>query len=345
MKKFCPKKGVHYTAIKNKSSNEFQFIIIYLFLQSLEKASILGLPLEYQKKSQNSNKVRGKININAYIKNNIPFTGKITTDFQEQNYVQPIIDILYVALNKIELLYGNEITSNLKSVKQILKQNYAGKYFNAMLLNNAINHRVLLNPQYSSFKKVLEYAEIILNMLELNLEDINSKTKTVGYLFDISQLFEVYIEKLLNRHFLEWNVSSQLEINTYENLFFKRKMYPDIVLIHKITNKKIVFDAKFKTMRLIKDDLDRTDYFQIHTYIHYFEPDVILGGLIYPLMKNIDNEKYFSDIIYGKDFNNTKFILDGIYVNNELSIEELVKNEIEFLKRLENEIETVLNTI
>ena len=50
----------------------------------------------------------------------------------------------------------------------------------------------------------------------------------------------------------------------------------------------LVFDAKYKRMKGEKNDVDRSDFFQIHTYIQYFlhtypEGRVLLGGLLYPL--------------------------------------------------------------
>ena len=70
----------NHTAKTSRSDqpNEFQNIIAYLFIQSLEKASVLGLPKQYEVKSQRSNKVRGKIDINSYLKQDIPFKGKLT---------------------------------------------------------------------------------------------------------------------------------------------------------------------------------------------------------------------------------------------------------------------------
>ena len=82
-------------AKQSDDTNEFQNIIAYLFIQSLERASVLGLPKTYQTLSQHGHKVRGKIDVNAYLKNNMPFTGKITTSYREQIYVQEIIDVLY----------------------------------------------------------------------------------------------------------------------------------------------------------------------------------------------------------------------------------------------------------
>src|SRR5690554_5514738 len=68
-------------AQKDETENQFLFIIAHLFIQSLEKAIILGLPQQYQKQQERSHKVRGSINFNDYLKRDIPFQGKLTTTF------------------------------------------------------------------------------------------------------------------------------------------------------------------------------------------------------------------------------------------------------------------------
>lgn len=100
-------------AKKDETENQFLFIIAHLFIQSLEKAVVLGLPQQYQKQQERSQKVRGSINFNDYLKRDIPFQGKLTTTFRERIYVQEIVDVLYLALKKLESVFGKEIHSRL----------------------------------------------------------------------------------------------------------------------------------------------------------------------------------------------------------------------------------------
>lgn len=335
-------------ASKKEEHNEFQYIIAYLFIQSLEKASVLGLPKEYQSITQRSHKVRGKIDLNAYLKKDIPFQGKLTTTYREQVYIQEICDVLYLALKKLERKFGKDINNKLFNINQLLKQNYSGQYVNIETLHKAKKHRILHNPLYAPFKKVIEYAEIILLEHELNPKE-NNTLETSGFLFDVSQLFEVYLEKLLSRHFKDWYLTGQEELKLYQGLFYSRKMFPDLVLKHKYSNKIIVFDAKFKKMHLETkqskySDLDRSDFYQIHTYIQYFQQDVIIGGLLYPLSKPLNKEKAYSNGLFGKEDSNTiKFIVDGVFVNEKMNMEQLLNSEQEFLTRIDTLIESSLN--
>ena len=93
----------------------------------------------------------------------------------------------------------------------------------------------------------------------------------------------------------------------------------------------MVFDAKYKRMRINKEskgyDVDRTDLFQIHTYIQFVEyhlGHVVVGGLLYPLTQKVqDNEgnevefkRFHSADLYGKEcgkYSKTSFSIDGVF--------------------------------
>ncbi|MEY8847633.1 hypothetical protein AB9K26_02395 [Psychroserpens sp. XS_ASV72] len=321
----------------NKKTNEFHYIIAYLFIQSLEKASVLGLPKQFKQVTERSSKVRGKININQYLKEDIPFKGKLSSTFRTQQNIQEILDVLFAAVTKVENYLGTHYKSKILGVYQTLKENSSKKYVSQNIIDKAKNHKVLQNPIYKPFKEVLDYAEILLNNLGL-VSKPDKSLKTYGYLFDISQLFEVYLEKLLKRYFTNWIVNGQEEINVYNNLFFGRKMFPDIVMKHKQTGEIIVFDAKFKKMSGRKIDVDRSDFYQIHTYIQYFQPDVILGGLIYPLSENLKFNKSTSSGLFNSGFG-TNFFIDGILVGEQMDMETLIRNENIFLERIQLQIE------
>lgn len=322
-------------ASKSTETNEFQNIIAYLFVQALEKASVLGLPKIYQTQTQRSHKVRGKIDVNAYLKHDFPFQGKLTTTYREQVYIQEIVDVLYLSCKKLEQSFGIEIHRKIHGIYQLLKQNYSGVYAQQTTLEKAKKHSVLQNPMFGAFKNVLAYAEIILK--DQSLETLNKKDSlaTTGYLFDISQLFEVYLEKLLSRHFTDWYVTGQEELHVYSNLFYGRRMFPDLVMKHKETNEIIVFDAKFKKMRTIKKDVDRNDFYQIHSYIQYYQPNVLFGGLLFPLSQNIDTIKAHSKSLFGNENNTHSFVIDGVFIQKGMSMQDITMRENEFLFRIE----------
>ncbi len=323
---------------KDEAENQFLYIIAYLFIQSLEKAAVLGLPQEYKKQRERSHKVRGAIDFNAYLKQDIPFKGKLTSVFKERCYVQEVIDVLYLTLRKLESLFGREIHNKLLGVSQLVKQHYSGNYVTYEIIQKARAHQSIINPLYNGFRKVLEYAEIILLDKDLMPDETNSKMATTGYLFDIAELFELYLEKLLSRNFKEWSVNAQEKVDMYQHKFYARSMFPDIVMKQRSNNKIAVFDAKFKKMEMSNKDVDRNDLHQIHSYVGYFNDEIIAGGLLYPLSKEIEIGKAYSDNLYGVQNNQINFIVDGVYVNEKLTMKELIQKEDEFVERIASKL-------
>ncbi|AXP82134.1 5-methylcytosine-specific restriction enzyme subunit McrC [Mariniflexile rhizosphaerae] len=321
-------------AKKDETENQFLFIIAHLFIQSLEKAVVLGLPQQYQKHQERSHKVRGSIDFNDYLKRDIPFQGKLTTTFRERMYVQEIVDVLYLALRKLENVFGKEIHSRLLGLNQQLKQQYSGRFVSYETIRKAKTHQTIYNPMYRGFKKVLEYAEIILLNKDLMLNNERQDIATTGYLFDIAELYELYLEKLLNRNFPEWFVSGQVEIPIYQKQFYRRSMFPDLIMTHKTSGKIIALDAKFKKMEMQSKDIDRADLHQIHSYSGYYQDDLIASGLIYPLSKKIDFEYSHTETLYGDNNNEVHFVVDGVFVFENQTMGELIENENEFIKRI-----------
>lgn len=64
-----------------------------------------------------------------------------------------------------------------------------------------------------------------------------------------------------------------------------------------------------------------------------------MGGLIYPLSKEINIDKAHSINLFENQDINTKFIIDGIYITKEMSISDINEKENEFLLRIENLID------
>lgn len=321
-------------AKKDETENQFLFIIAHLFIQSLEKAVVLGLPQQYQKQQERSQKVRGNIDFNDYLKRDIPFQGKLTSTFRERMYVQEIVDVLYLALRKLESVFGKEIHSRLLGLNQFLKQQYSGRFASYETIQKAKTHQTINNPMYRSFKKVLEYAEIILLNKDLIPDNEKQNLAITGYLFDIAELYEIYLEKLLSRNFPEWFVSGQVEIPIYQKQFYRRSIFPDLIMKHKTSGKIIALDAKFKKMETQNKDIDRADLHQIHSYSGYYQKDLIASGLIYPLSKQLNIDKSHSDTLYGNDNNDVRFIVDGVFVYDIQTMEELIENENIFVNRM-----------
>ena len=90
----------------DKNFDVSKYIIYYMFVQNLEKAFLLGLPKAYKSIDHHEMKLKGKIDINRFIKYDIPFQGKVSSVSREQKEIQEIIDTIYKAV-KIRYYVAN----------------------------------------------------------------------------------------------------------------------------------------------------------------------------------------------------------------------------------------------
>lgn len=324
---------------KSQEPSEFP-LFEYLFLTSLKKASVLGFPKEYTKTQYHDIRVHGNVDVNSYIKKDIPFIGKLSSKRNERHYVQSIVDVLSAALSVCHSDI-QKMFPNLSFISSELKATASGRRPTFNTIQKAKNHRALHNPMFAPFRRTLDYAELILKKQNLiSSDEEKSSNKISGYLLDVASLWELYLENLLRNNFQSegWTISAQEELSLYENTFFARPNYPDLVMRHK-DGRLVVLDAKFKKMNFALDhygncDVDRTDLFQIQSYAGYYREkgeNIILCGLIYPLSQDIHNKTY----LYGPGISDINFIIDGIYIGDEKNfIPELPEREAAFIERL-----------
>ena len=330
----------------NKVKEDFdisKYIIYYMFVQNLEKAFLLGLPKAYKSIEHHEMKLKGKIDINKFIKYDIPFQGKISSVSRKQKEIQEIIDVLYKAVKIIDNK-NKAFLKNISHIKTHLKQYKSNNYVSNETINKALKSKALQNPIFAPYKKVLEYARFIIN--GNNIEEKNDgKQETFGFIINVAELFEIYITKLLQKEFSDWYVESpKIELYSTPQMFYQRKIIPDIVM--KKGRDVLVFDTKYKKMQMQgrgqygSGDVDRNDFFQINTYMSYYQNqnyNVKIGGLLYPIEKSFKENK---DICHSQTWFgnlNTKFIVDGIDLSDlkedkENKFAQISKREQKFIE-------------
>jgi len=320
-------------------------------VQKLEKAFLLGLPKSYRSVQHHEMKLKGRIDINRFIKHDIPFQGKISSVARERQEIQEIVDVLHKAVSIIDREEksgkGAISTKNISHIKAHLKQHRSNQFVSNEQIQKALSSKALQNPIFAPYKKVLEYAKLIINHDRLEEDYKKSNKETFGFLVNVAELFEIYITKLLQKEFPDWGVSSP-KIELYENLFYARKIIPDIVM--QKDNQVLVFDTKYKRMKMDgrgqfgAGDLDRNDFFQINTYMTYYQQqklDVIAGGLLYPMESGFNEDHCHSQHWLGNS--TTKFIVDGIELHdlqdsdaNEPIFKNIQERERQFINRVAN---------
>lgn len=323
---------------KNGDIDYSKFIIYHLFIQNLEKAYLLGLPKSYTTVRHHEPTLKGRIDINAFMKSDIPYQGKISSVAREQREIQDIVDVLHKAV-KVIAKSNKAFLKNISHIVPHLKQMRSNSFVSNEMIKKAMNSKALQNPIFAPYKKVLRYAKYIINADSIKPND-GENEQTYGFLANVAELFEIYMTKLLQKEFGDWHIESP-KIELYPNQFFARKIISDIVMIK--GDDVMVFDTKYKKMAMRgknqydAGDIDRNDFFQINTYMGYYKQkayQIIAGGLLYP-MDQFDQEKCHSDNWFGND--KTKFIVDGI-VLSDYEQDSIISSEQHFLGRLKEYI-------
>lgn len=265
--------------------DSFDFLI-YMFLDLFQKAIRQGIFKSYQNRKYNDANVRGVIDINRHIKNNIPFNGKIAYNTREYSYDNNITQLIrhtieYINTKSRGILNINE---DIKSgVSQIIE---ATKRYDKNKRQSIINKNLkkLNHPYFYEYEPLRKICVQILRHEEIKYG--REENKIYGILFDGAYLWEEYIWTILTNLGFK-HPQNKTRIGGINLLEKGWKVFPDFYKINKETNKNIVLDTKYK--RLENKDIDRNDKHQIISYVYTLGAKI--GAFIYPIKETKEDLK------------------------------------------------------
>ena len=270
--------------------DSFDFLI-YMFISFFKKALRQGLFKQYKLIKHNDCHVKGTIDINRYIKNNIPFNGKISYNTREYSYDNNIIQLIRHTIeyintkNRYLLSYDSEIKNYVQQIYYFTPSYEKNK--RESIINK--NLKKLSHPYYYEYEPL---RKICIQILRHEKLKYGSDDNTVyGLLFDGAWLFEEYLNTFLSKiNFIHAeNRTSKNGINLLNNAW---KVYPDFYKLE--NNNNIVLDAKYKSLNS-NENIDRNDKHQIISYAYTLNAKK--AGFIYPLEEfNYSNENKITRI-------------------------------------------------
>ena len=279
---------VFYSNIFNweyTTERDYSFdFLIYMFLDLFQKAIRQGIFKSYQKREYNDANVRGVIDINRHIKNNIPFNGKIAYNTREYSYDNNITQLIrhtieYINTKSRGILNINE---DIKSgVFQIIE---ATKRYDKNKRQSIINKNLkkLNHPYFYEYEPLRKICIQILRHEELKYG--REENKIYGILFDGAYLWEEYIYTILKD--LDFLHQRNKEKTDGINLLNKKwTVYPDFYNY----NKQIVLDTKYKMLNKDNDKIDGSDKHQIISYVYTLGAKI--GAFIYPIKETKEDLK------------------------------------------------------
>ncbi len=329
---------------------DFQYLIkkliSFLWLNMLAKANKHGLPRNTVSKTYKGQIVKGRVNIPKSIKHYY-ISNEVVSNYREKetnSIVARILNQAYDILIKDYFLGTLQVPRNAEDA--IIQLECATVPPSSITKHEYVSIRY--KDIYQSYKPVVDFSWELIQRKQIANSLHNHATKQ-GYSFfiDMAEIWELYLRSILKKHFTTqgWVLRND-KLLAYGGKYFERMLIPDIVFQR--NNDLMVWDAKYKHMNLDRIDFDRSDFFQIHTYIHYYQQskNVIAGGLLFPFSVPITEEttsRAVSDTLFGSNAGKTDFLIDGIDLSflDKGSSEQLenkkqfMANESQFISRLD----------
>ena len=335
----------HFKLVPNEAKSDsgnlnelMRKILWHLWVRKFAEADQYGLPRSVIKRTHQGLQIRGHLNSRKSL---FPLFTKrqIVSEYREREIDDSICSIVYKAYCILVNRNVNDtkVPSQIQDSLNNLYSHYQGQ---SIVVSTQDYHDVSYKSIYISWKPLVDFSWQIINQDSLYKFN-NEKGASFSLFLDMAEIWESFLRKKLGEGFDDdgWRVLSvnECKFDIYNDNFYGRKIIPDIILKRQNGNGEfeyMVFDAKYKTMNIKGKnfDVDRTDLFQIHTYIQFVEHHlghVIAGGLLYPLTKkvqgengdnveiNFDHTSFHSENLYGYEGRNnapkTAFIIDGIY--------------------------------
>ncbi len=294
-----------------------KLLISFIWLQKLATANRHGLPRKKCLATIESYVIKGRLLLRQSIAP-MQETGKVVSARKEQVFDSVVIRLLYHAyciLMKEYQLGLLKIPANaLDAIQNIENQNLDNRFVNQYEYQSIKYH-----PIYQNYKDVVDFSWQIIQA-QPGYSNNNTKTNVSGFFLDMAEIWECYVRAIVKKHFYAegWQISES-QYSVYPERFYGRKIIPDIVL--KKGEDYCVFDAKYKNMQYRSGfvDVDRSDFFQIHTYISYLQTkgNVLLGGLLYPTTGYHGLVEIAPAQLFGGDYSTTHFVVDGPEVTPE----------------------------
>lgn len=300
-----------------------QILLPLIWSQKLGNANKYGIPRTTVDVLHKGQSVKGRLLVRKSI---LPFFREqsVVSATREKQVDKTICRIILQAYSILKKRFGHIRFSNMSDSAINAIENFEAANIPDKRITSGDYANIQYKAIYQSWKEVVDFSWRIIQQT-MDFSQKKSDTKRGLSLFvDMAEIWEMYLRSLLKKRFPDWKVRSveQSTIFTYNSTFFNRNVIPDIIMER--GNDVVVFDAKWKKMTFDKKDVDRSDFFQIHTYIQYFQmlgKNVKAGGLLYPISKKeiTDNQlnRNHSKNLFGLDATPTPFVVDGICFGSE----------------------------
>ena len=288
--------SINVMRLEHLSSHKDKILdfLLFLFPGILKKALSQGLYREYVTRKYDDSHVRGAIDINRFIRNDIPFKGGVSYNARENSYDNSMTQLIRHTIEFIKYHpFGRYILRNDPETQRCVSQittstpTYSSRNHQAVI--NA-NLRPKVHPYYLNYRTLQQLCLKILRHETLRYG--TEKDKVYGILFDGAWLWEEYIASVIKDHMRHLTLSKGGKYYLFTNR--RQRIVPDYLSIHA---PNVVGDAKYIALDRfddIKGERRATDiYYKTVMYMLRFNAKN--GFLFFPTEHEMDPIDYKID--------------------------------------------------
>ena len=303
-------------------------LLCFILTMELNKQIKRGLNRTYVPFEEETSDIRGKININNSIKRITFMNRKLSVEYDEYSSNSSLNRIVKTAgkfllkSNRIKTKkYADELLKSLKYLSEVEELNPSSiKWSSLRYDRNNASYRMLINVSYFILNGLLstnEYGEYKFNNY------LDSKK--------MHQLYEKFILEYYRYHYRGYLKADNPRIDWItDHTRMLPNMLSDIVLYNKVSNKKLIIDAKYYSNAYQENEFYNRETFrsnnlyQIFTYVKNedkLKNGNVCGMLLYAKTDYNDNidEEYnmdgnvirVSNLDLSMDFDHVKERLNG----------------------------------
>ncbi len=245
------------------------FLLDYYFDHFLEKIHGLlkgGLIRKYRTMQQNEKAWKGQLNFQKQIQYNVAHQERFYTRRNHYDYSHPVNRILKQALCILPRLTDNLVLKNKAYGLQAAFPDLDPWQFSEKEFKQILRDKAFFN-----YRPALELAYLIIKNFQPDIR--TGSHHVLAILFDMNQLFEIFIYKqLVKARHPEMEIHQQMQ----RPFWLNRKIRPDIFI--KTKSEQLIVDSKWKILSDGKPSME--DLKQIFIYNQYF--GARKGILLYP---------------------------------------------------------------
>ena len=261
-----------------------------MYLDEIEKLLRTGLIKNYRKTSSNILALKGSLDFNKNIQQNLIHQERFYTNHQVYDYENLVNQILIKGLSILKSITYNSLLKD-----KIARLQLSFPDINEISIQKLHFDKIKQNRKTVSYTRALQIAQMII--LNYSPDIRSGQENMLTLLFDMNKLWEEYIYRMLLRTKKE-NIT--VNFQNKQKFWEGRTIRPDLVITQKIDDKKektFVIDTKWKILDASNPKPSDDDLKQMYAYNLYWKAKRSM--LLYPNSKSITET--FGDYHKGRE--------------------------------------------